>query len=325
MTQAPGKSNRKGISLVEALRQFGDEQTAGAWFVSRRWPDGIRCPHCDSDAITPRKTSRPTPMYHCGGCNANFTVKVGTVMEDSKLPLSKWALAFYLYSTNLKGVSSMKLHRDLGITQKSAWHMAHRIRETWDDETDKMAGPVEIDETFVGGKERNKHADKKLNAGRGPVGKVAVVGVKDRVTGKVRARVVASTDAPTLQAFVRETTEPTAQVYTDGERAYEGMPRAHEAVAHSVAEWVRGMAHTNGIESVWSMLKRGYNGTYHHWSGKHCDRYVQEFTGRHNQRPLDTGEQMGAMVQGAVGKRLRYATLIGEPETRQPRLLGGAL
>ena len=186
----------------------------------------------------------------------------------------------------------------------------------------RFAGPVEVDETYIGGKERNKHDDQKRFAGRGPVGKVPVVGAKDRRTGKVRAKVVAATNAPTLQAFVRETTEPDAHVFTDGERAYEGMPRAHTAVNHSMAEWVKGMAHTQGIESVWSMLKRGFNGTYHHWSAKHCGRYVAEFTGRHNQRPLDTAEQLEAMAQAIVGKRLRYSDLIGAPDTRQPALLG---
>ena len=277
-SNGPGKSYRKGISLIQAMKQFGDNTQAEAWFVSRRWPGGIHCPKCDSEAVSVRRGKRQTPQYHCKACVTNFTVKTGTIMHDSPLPLSKWALAFYLFSTNLKGVSSMKLHRDLEITQKAAWHMAHRIRETWSDETERMAGPIK--------------ADEKLHAGRGSVGKAAVAGLKDRTTNKVRAKVVDATDAPTLQDFVCQNTEPTIQVYTDEARAYVGLPRPHEAVKHSADEYVKGRAHTNGMESFWSMLKRGHDGVYHHFSKKHLGRYVDEFEGRYNTRPLDTADQM---------------------------------
>ncbi len=317
----PGKSFREGITLMGAAELFGDPETANAWFVQRRWPDGIRCPYCEADTITRRKGKRLTPQYHCTTCESNFTVKTGTIMHDSKLSLSKWGMAFYLFNTSLKGVSSMKLHRDLGITQKAAWHMAHRIRETWNDETEKMVGPVEADETYIGGKEGNKHDDKKLNAGRGPVGKAAVAGIKDRTTNKVKSRVVERTDAETLQGFVHESTERDTLVYTDEARAYDGLRRARKVVKHSIREYVDGEAHTNGIESFWSLLKRGYVGTYHHMSAKHLQRYVDEFAGRHNARPLDTIEQMGGMVTHGEGKRLTYATLIGPKPTRNPRML----
>ena len=236
---------------MEAAQLFSTEEQAEAWFVARRWPNGIACPECGSISVHTRSNGRKTPTYHCNDCKKDFTVKTGTIMHDSKLPLSKWGLAFYLFSTNLKGVSSMKLHRELGITQKSAWHLAHRIRMTWDYATDKMAGPVEVDETYIGGKERNKHASKKLNAGRGPVGKTAVIGIKDRETNQVNARPIAFTDKPSLQGFVSQNTEDGSTIYTDEHPVYQGMPnRLHRAVRHSAGEYVRQQAHTNGIESI---------------------------------------------------------------------------
>ena len=318
---APGKSYRKGISLKAALQSFGDDAKAEAWFIERRWPEGIQCVYCESKRISDKKSNRKTPQHHCKDCGKDFTVKTGTIMQDSKLSLSEWALAFYLYTTSLKGVSSMKLHRDLEIRQPSAWYLAHRIREAYNDESAKFAGPVEADETYIGGKEGNKHADKKLHAGRGTVGKTAVAGIKDRASGKVKAQVVESTDARTLQGFVHDSTEKDAPVFTDEALAYAGLRRPHLTVRHSVGEYVRDMAHTNGIESHWAMLKRGHDGVYHHFSPKHLQRYVDEFAGRHNTRPMDTADQMTLLVQKSVGKHLPYAELVGEKDTAQARML----
>ena len=307
----PGKSYRKGITLMDAVKKFDTAEKAETWFFEQRWPFGVACPFCGTLNVAVVASRKPQP-FRCREkeCRKSFSVKTGTLLHSSNLPLSKWAIAFSLYATNLKGVSSMKLHRDLGIAQSSAWYMAHRIRGMWTAEDDKFAGPVEVDETYIGGKERNKHEYKKQHAGRGPVGKVAVVGIKDRETGQVATAAVESTDASTLQGFVESRTEATAQVYTDEAAAYHGLARPHQAVKHSAKEYVHGMAHTNGIESHWAMLKRGYVGVYHQMSAKHLPRYVAEFEGRHNSRPLDTDEQMRIMARGADGKRLRYVDLI---------------
>ena len=304
----PGKSYRRGITLMEAVKTFDTEEKAEAWFVEQRWPNGVACPFCESSRVSTIATRKPQP-FRCKSCRKHFSVKTDTLMHSSNIPLSKWAISFYLFATSLKGVSSMKLHRDLGIGQEAAWYMGHRIRGMWGKEEDKFAGPVEADETYIGGLEKNKHADKKLKAGRGTVGKTPVAGAKDRATNQVRTEVVESTNKATLQSFVLDHTEEGAIIYTDEHAAYKGLPRRHEAVAHGAGEYVRGMAHTNGLESHWALFKRAIDGTYHHISVKHLGRYSKEFEGRHNSRPMDTADQMTAMVRGADGRRVTFEEL----------------
>ena len=306
----PGKHFRTGLSLLEITRMFPNDEAAEKWIAQCRWGHEPACPHCGSVNVQ-SGAKHPSQPYRCREkpCRKLFSVKTKTAMAGSNLGYQVWAVASYLLATGLKGQASMKLHRDLGISQKAAWFLAHRLRETWDEHQAPFAGPVEVDETYIGGIEKNKHAHKKANLGRGPVGKAAVVGPKDRATGKVSARVVESTDKATLQGFVLQRVMDGAKIFTDDAGAYKGLDN-HETVRHSVSEYVNGQAHTNGVESFWGMLKRGYHGTYHRMSPKHLQRYVNEFAGRHNIRCQDTIDQMRAIIQGLEGKRLRYRDLV---------------
>ena len=301
---------------MQLFEMFPDEAAAASWFESVYWPETRCCGKCGSTRTI--EASHAKMPYWCSDCRSYFSVKTGTPLANSKVPLRKWAIAIYLCLTSLKSVSSMKLHRDIGVSQPTAWFMLHRIREAWMPKAGTgtpFEGPVEVDETYMGGKRKNMSNARRAelaDTGRGAVGKTAVVGAKDRATTASAARVVESTDKATLQGFVLEHTAPDAMVYTDEASAYTGLPRAHETVKHSVAEYVRDQAHTNGTESFWAMLKRAHTGTFHKMSPKHLNRYVQEFAGKHNVRDSDTLDQMREVVTRLMGRTLPYRRLIAD-------------
>ncbi len=318
MASGPGKGYRKGLTMVQLLKKFPDDDAAREWFEAQIWPDGAHCPHCGSVNVQ-CGIKHPTMTHRCRDCPGRrmFSLKSGTVMQGSPLGYQTWAIAIYLVTTSLKGVSSMKLHRDLGISQKSAWYLAHRIREAWKQIGDPFIGPAEADETYVGGKRKNMpRSRRKAMSGAGPLaGKTIVAGVKDRRTNQVSASVVEDTTAYTLQTFVEDRVVPDAKVYTDDHLSYRGLFfHDHETVNHSSGEYVipETGAGTQGIESFWSLLKRAHTGTFHKISPKHLDRYVTEFAGRHNARECDTLVQMGEIARGMMGRRLKYADLIRE-------------
>ena len=312
---SPGRAFRKGISLIELFDMFPDEQSAVQWFESITWSNGRCCGHCGSTNTKPTPHGKPQP-YWCPDCRSYFSVRTGTALESSKVPLRKWALAIYLCLTSLKGVSSMKLHRDLGVRQATAWFMLHRIREAWATETFGMFdGPVEADEAFFGGKAKNMHRNKRHDIGKGGTGKMEVVGIKDRNTRQVRAAVIRRRGYEmidrTPREFVLDHTMPNALVYTDETVEYKKLPN-REFVTHGTGEYVRGMAHINGMESFWSMLKRAYAGTFHKLSPKHLARYIAEFQEKYNIRDAGTLEQMRDTVARLVGCRLMYRNLIAD-------------
>jgi transposase-like protein len=301
------------ISLYQFLRRFPDEEAARIYFEGNRWGGEIVCPHCGSLSIAEVKNQKPMP-YRCRGCRQHFSVRTGTVLAESRLPLHKWLMAVYMLTTARKGIPSTQMARELGITQKSAWFLSQRIRETWLDgiDDDNMGNHLQAVETFVGGREKDKHGDKKLRMGRGAVGKTAVVGIRDN-NDQVRAKPIGDTTAPTVQGFVEANAPSGATVVTDEFAAYCGLSSmgfAHYTVNHGAGEFVRDDSfHTNGIESFWSLLKRGHYGIYHYMSAKHLRRHVNEFSFRRNTVKAGTMRFIEATIDRMIGMRLTYLEL----------------
>jgi transposase-like protein len=298
-------------NLLEAIRYFSDLDVCTQFVARLRWPGGPVCPRCGGKEHSYLSTRR---LWKCKGCKRQFSVKVGTIFEDSPLGLDKWLSGMWLIVNSKNGVSSHEVARSLGISQKSGWFLLHRIRLAMQTGSfDKIDGEIEVDETFIGGKARNMHKDVRSRkiTGTGGKDKAVVVGVLQR-GGQVRAMVVPNRKSPTLQAQVRENVEPGAMVYTDALLSYTGLADdyAHETVDHAV-EYVTGRVHTNGIENFWSLLKRGLHGTYVSVQPFHLFRYLDERMFTFNERGTDDFGRFMIALGTVAGRRLTWNELTG--------------
>jgi transposase-like protein len=310
-------------TLVEAIRYFGDPDICLEYMISIRWPDGIVvCPTCGRDDVNFLASRR---VWQCRSKHSKrqFSIKVGTIFEDSPIGLDKWLAAIWMISAAKNGVSSYEIARSIGVTQKSAWFMLHRIRLAMQDgDFGGMSGEVEVDETYVGGKARFMHKSKQKEViqGRGTAGKTAVMGLLERHGpdghSAVNAKVIASTSQPTLSGTARRTVAPGSTVYTDEHAGYNAIgPSYTHEVINDAEEYVRGKVHTNGIENFWSLLKRAIKGTYVSVEAFYLFRYVDEESVRYNNRKVGDGDRFNGVMKGVSGKRLSHKQLTGAATT----------
>ncbi len=301
--------SRSTISTFELFKMFPDVETARKFLESKLWPNGAVCPKChNSDRLCARKDG----FYRCNPCKVDFTVRTGTIFERSHIPLHKWLAAMYLLMTSRKGISSMQLAKEIGIRQSSAWFLLQRLREACAADLSMLRGIVEVDEVYVGGKEQNKHMSQRMYGDHGIPSKTAVIGMRER-GGRARALPVENVGSISLQNAVRQNVELGSTIHTDEYRSYQGLGKTykHETVNHGEQKYVRNGVTTNGIESVFAVMRRGMHGVYHHASKKHIARYVNEFTFRLNEGNVarHTLDRLDSFVEATAGRRITYKEL----------------
>jgi len=309
---------RKFKTLVDLFAYFKDEQVCRDYLEAIRWPAALQCPYkeCKHDKVFKFSNGK---VYKCAKCRRQYSVRVGTIFEDSKIGLQKWFAAVYLITSHKKGISSLQLHRDLGVTQKTAWYMLHRVRHTLglNNGDEKLTGTVEADETAMGGSEYNKHRNKRTegNQGRSIKTRTAVAGVVQR-GGELRAKVVADTSGQNLRQFLFQNVAIGSQLHTDEWYGYRGLESIfkHSTVTHRSQRYVIGDCHTNTLEGFWSLLKRGVDGIYHSVSSKHIQKYLDEFIFRYNTRKMNEANRFDTMLNN-IAVTLPYHDLIKKPTT----------
>jgi len=308
------KETRQPTNLVEAIRYFSDPEQAFVFMRDIRWPDGrVTCPRCghgETSFLTTRS------IWKCKGCKRQFSLKVGTIFEDSPLGWDTWLPAMWLIANSKNSISSHELGRSLGVTQRTAWFLLHRIREAMRTGTfERMSGITEVDDTFIGGLAKNMHhkVRKVRIHGTGGIDKMVVQGARNRDTGTVTTAVIANTATATIQENIYKWVETGSALFTDTHKSYNGLENhfAMKQVNHAKGEYVSGDVHTNGIENYWSLLKRSIKGTQIHVSASHLQRYSDERTFAYNHRETDDLGRMHAVLAGTSGRRLTWATLTG--------------